>query len=149
MAGDLIIPFQGLTFLVLFIIYSLIIVVFIMHQKVKIIPLLEALNDSSGIDNFKSRVSQLKNIFFLSLNDFEISSKVIVFSSLLALVVFYSYYLNDGAIVVDQWFHHGRALLIDSGNFKMWLYHTPIPYGILHFFHHYCPGFLIYQIFPQ
>ena len=117
-AGDLIIPFQGLTFLVLFIIYSLIIVIFIMHQKVKIIPLLKALNDSSGIHDFKSRVSQLKNIFFLSLIDFEISSKVIVFSSLLALVVFYSYYLNDGVIVVDQWFHHGRALLIGSGNFK-------------------------------
>jgi len=117
-AGDLIIPFQGLSFLILFMIYSLTIIIFIMHQKVKIVPLLEALKDSSGIHDFKSRVSRLKNIFFLSLNDFETSSKVIVFSSLLALVVFYSYYLNSGGIVVDQWFHHGRALLIGSGNFK-------------------------------
>ena len=45
-------------------------------------------------------------------------SKVTVFASLFALVVFYTYYLNDGVIVVDQWFHHGRAFLIGSGNFK-------------------------------
>ena len=38
----------------------------------------------------------------------------VVFTSIFALVVFYTYYLNDGVIVVDQWFHHGRALLIGS-----------------------------------
>jgi hypothetical protein len=42
----------------------------------------------------------------------------IIFSSLLALVILYTYYLNDGKIVVDQWYHHGRALLIGSGLFK-------------------------------
>jgi len=41
-----------------------------------------------------------------------------VFTSLFALVVFYTYYLNDNHIVVDQWFHHGRALLIGSDVFK-------------------------------
>jgi hypothetical protein len=45
-------------------------------------------------------------------------SQFIVFSSLFALVVFYTYYLNDGTIVVDQWYHHGRALLISSGLFR-------------------------------
>jgi hypothetical protein len=41
-----------------------------------------------------------------------------VFASLFALVVFYTYYLNDNHIVVDQWFHHGRALLIGSEHYK-------------------------------
>jgi hypothetical protein len=45
-------------------------------------------------------------------------SQFIVFLSLFAFVIFYSYYLNDGKIVVDQWYHHGRALLIVSGIFK-------------------------------
>jgi hypothetical protein len=43
--------------------------------------------------------------------------ELLVFASLFALVVFYTYYLDDGVIVVDQWFHHGRALLIGSGNY--------------------------------
>ena len=54
----------------------------------------------------------------MHLNCCETFSKVIVFACLFALVVFYTYYLNDGVIVVDQWLHHGRALLIGSGNFK-------------------------------
>ncbi len=29
-------------------------------------------------------------------------------------MVFFTYYLNDNHIVVDQWVHHGRALLIGS-----------------------------------
>ena len=41
-----------------------------------------------------------------------------VFASLLALVVFYTCYLEKGVIVGDQWFHHGRALLVNSGTFK-------------------------------
>jgi hypothetical protein len=42
----------------------------------------------------------------------------VVFASLFGLVVFYTYYLNDGEIVVDQWFHHGRALLMGSPIYK-------------------------------
>jgi hypothetical protein len=42
----------------------------------------------------------------------------VVFASLFSLVVFYTYYLNDNHIVVDQWFHHGRALLIGSEVYK-------------------------------
>jgi hypothetical protein len=45
-------------------------------------------------------------------------SQFIVFSSLFALVILYTYYLNDGKIVVDEWYHHGRALLIESDLFK-------------------------------
>ena len=45
-------------------------------------------------------------------------SKAIIFASWFALVIFYTYYLNDGEIITDQWFHHGRALLINSGFFK-------------------------------
>src|SRR6476659_4996331 len=45
-------------------------------------------------------------------------SIVIVFSRLFALVILYTYYLDDGKIVVDEWYHHGRALLIGSGLFK-------------------------------
>ena len=55
--------------------------------------------------------------------------ELLVFASLFALVVFYTYYLNDGGIVVDQWFHHGRALLIGSGNYpeiaSAEFYHDP------------------------
>jgi hypothetical protein len=54
---------------------------------------------------------------------------LLVFASLFSLVVFYTYYLNDGVIVVDQWFHHGRALLIGSGNYpeiaSAEFYHDP------------------------
>jgi hypothetical protein len=42
----------------------------------------------------------------------------IVFASLLALVVFYTCYLENGVIVGDHWFHHGRSLLVSSGTFN-------------------------------
>jgi hypothetical protein len=42
----------------------------------------------------------------------------IVFASLFALIIFYTYYLNNGVIQGDQWFHHGRALLINSSSFR-------------------------------
>ncbi len=45
-------------------------------------------------------------------------SQYIVFSSLFALVILYTYYLNNGEIIVDQWYHHGRAILIGSGLFR-------------------------------
>jgi hypothetical protein len=46
------------------------------------------------------------------------NSILVVFMSLFALVILYTYYLNDGQIIVDQWYHHGRALLIGSEAFK-------------------------------
>jgi hypothetical protein len=42
----------------------------------------------------------------------------IIFASLFSLIIFYTCYLEKGVIVGDQWFHHGRALLINSGTFK-------------------------------
>ena len=63
-------------------------------------------------DNSSKSVSKL--IDFLTKNN----SILIVFMSLFALVILYTYYLNDGQIIVDQWYHHGRALLIGSDAFK-------------------------------
>jgi hypothetical protein len=45
-------------------------------------------------------------------------SQVTVFLSLLALVALYTYYLNDGKIIVDQWYQHGRALSASYGLFR-------------------------------
>ena len=56
----------------------------------------------------KGSLSRVCNILTNRISEF------VVLASLLALVVFCTYYLNDGVIVVDQWFHHGRALLIGS-----------------------------------
>ena len=63
-------------------------------------------------DLFSKSLSKFRNSL---INNY---SQIIVFSSLFALVILYTYYLNDGKIVVDQWYHHGRALLIGSGLFK-------------------------------
>jgi len=42
----------------------------------------------------------------------------IIFASIFGLVLFYTCYLESGVIVGDQWFHHGKAILINSGAFK-------------------------------
>jgi hypothetical protein len=42
----------------------------------------------------------------------------IIFASLFGMAIFYTCYLEKGVIVGDQWFHHGRALLINSGTFR-------------------------------
>ena len=44
--------------------------------------------------------------------------KFLVFGSLFALVVLFTYFLYGGVILVDQWFHHGRALEFQSGTFR-------------------------------
>ena len=116
-AGDFFNSFQNLTSLILIIIYTLILVFFVIQQKVKLIPLLIVQENGKRSCSLKSIVFQIKYILSLYLNGSKLS-RVAVFASLFALVVFYTYYLNDGVIVVDQWFHHGRALLIGSGNFK-------------------------------
>jgi len=46
------------------------------------------------------------------------SSQCIVFACLFALVILYTYYLYNGVIVGDQWFHLGRSFLFSSGNFN-------------------------------
>lgn len=45
-------------------------------------------------------------------------SLFVIFASIFSLVIFYTSYLEKGVIVGDQWFHHGKALLINSGTFK-------------------------------
>lgn len=62
--------------------------------------------------------NSLKSISRLYGSIKENNSILIAFVSLFALVILYTYYLNDGQIIVDQWFHHGRALLIGSEAFK-------------------------------
>jgi hypothetical protein len=47
------------------------------------------------------------------------SLELIVFISLFALVVLSTYFLYGGAIIGDQWFHHGRALSFVSSTFNV------------------------------
>jgi len=42
------------------------------------------------------------------------NSELLIFGSLFVLVILFTYYLNNGKIVVDQWFYHGRAILMNS-----------------------------------
>jgi hypothetical protein len=46
------------------------------------------------------------------------SSEILVFASLFALIILSTYYLLNGVIIGDQWFHHGRSLIFMSGAFK-------------------------------
>jgi hypothetical protein len=57
-------------------------------------------------------VKRVRN--FLKIN----SAEFIVFASLFALVVLATYSLYSGAIIGDQWYHHGRSLAIASGDFR-------------------------------
>ena len=106
----------NLTSIILLVIYGTILVFFAKHQRVKVIPVL--MSPGKQYNNFKvvffSFEDKLRSYFTCDGN----RSKVIIFASWFALVIFYTYYLNDGEIITDQWFHHGRALLINSGFFK-------------------------------
>jgi hypothetical protein len=46
------------------------------------------------------------------------SAEFIVFASLFALVILTTYSLYSGAIIGDQWYHHGRSLAFLSGDFR-------------------------------
>ena len=46
------------------------------------------------------------------------NSQLLVFTCLLALVILYTYYLHNGVIIGDQWFHLGRSLTFITGQFK-------------------------------
>jgi hypothetical protein len=117
-AGNIFLSIQNLTGSILLVIYSLILVIFIIHQRVKLMPIFVAQSNLKRLRTFKSQIFRIKNKIRSYIDCCEILSKVTVFGCLFALVVIFTYYLNDGGIVVDQWFHHGRALLISSGNFK-------------------------------
>jgi hypothetical protein len=84
------------------------------YVSIFVLFLLRHLN-TEGLDFFrlwaitpKESLARVRNLMTNRTSEF------VVLASLFALVVFYTYYLNDGVMVVDQWFHHGRALLIGS-----------------------------------
>ena len=45
-------------------------------------------------------------------------SEVLVFASLFSLVILSTYYLYNGTLIGDPWYHYGRSLLFLSGTFK-------------------------------
>ena len=65
----------------------------------------------------------VKSIFFIrdqisdSLRRRTTVSHIMVFGSISALAYLYTYYIDAGVIVGDQWFHHGLAVIINSGSF--------------------------------
>jgi hypothetical protein len=63
--------------------------------------------------------------FYLSgnVNDFrklvkQHASELLVFAGLFALVILSTYYLYNGTIIGDQWYHHGRTSMFLYGYFK-------------------------------
>lgn len=57
----------------------------------------------------------LENLSILVKNHF---SEIITFSCFFALVFLFTYYLYNGIIISDHWFHFSRALYFVSGSFK-------------------------------
>ena len=95
---------------IIIIVYAVILVLFFVKQKVKILHI-----DFVYVRSFFSDSKNKVLIFFrISTN----SSQFVVFACLFALVLLYTYYLDNSVIVGDQWFHHGRALLFNSGAYK-------------------------------
>lgn len=45
-------------------------------------------------------------------------SEIVTFSGFLALVFLFTYYLYNGVIISDQWFHYSRALYFVSGSYR-------------------------------
>ena len=74
--GASFLSFQNLTSLILLIIYSLILIVFVIHQKVKLKLNLEVQINRNGLHVLKSQVSQIKNKLFLHLNCCKLSQKL-------------------------------------------------------------------------
>jgi hypothetical protein len=70
---------------------------------------------------FNNNVSNITNqrkltdvIFSLRKN----SAVLIVFLSLFSIQIISTYYLFNGTIIGDQWFHHGRSIMFTTGAFK-------------------------------
>ena len=88
----------------------LVLILFIIYNKTKKML-------SFDLDTIASLFSQSGSKFRMIVTTKNIA-KFIIFVSLFALVIFYTCYLEKGVIVGDQWIHHGRALLMNSGTFK-------------------------------
>ena len=58
----------------------------------------------------------------------KILPKVLVVIGLISWVVLTSYYLYNGTIIGDQWFHHGRSLDFISGSLKLGTFGLDQPY---------------------
>ena len=121
--GDqLIINSSDLVNVVLIIVYTIILTIFLIRQKSVLLQVFRIPKNANRFDIF---VSHNLKIFYLDsrykLRSFfgstEKVSKFIIFAGLFALVIFYTYYLDRGQINGDQWSHHGKALLINSGSF--------------------------------
>jgi Protein of unknown function (DUF1616) len=66
--------------------------------------------------NFLAGTSIIWNL--VKQKTFHNKSEIVVFASLFGLVILSTYYLYNGTIVQDMWFHHGRTYLFTSGVFK-------------------------------
>src|SRR5437867_2394123 len=64
--------------------------------------------------NFSYRKAAKNSIISLTKN----MTVLMVFLSLLSIIIILTYYLFNGTIIGDQWFHHGRSLEFINGSFK-------------------------------
>jgi hypothetical protein len=121
--GDqLILNTPDLIIVVLIIVYTVVLAIFSIHQRSVLRRIMQrpTSNFSFHIFDFRnpkalhSDTRTILRSFFYNTEKF---SQCIVFAGLVALVIFYTYYLDRGLINGDQWSHHGRALLINSGSF--------------------------------
>src|SRR5256712_11752088 len=81
------------------------------YVTILVLFLLRNIIDKELIKSFRSNFSFLK---ILRHN----SSKILVFVSLQAFVILSTYYLYNGTIIGDQWYHHGRSFMFLSGAFR-------------------------------
>ena len=120
--GDkLILNTPDLINVVLIIVYTVVLAIFSIHQRSVLRRIVQRpsifsfhILDFRNPKAFYSDTRTVLHSFFYNTEKF---SQCIVFAGLVALVIFYTYYLDRGLINGDQWSHHGRALLINSGSF--------------------------------
>ncbi|OLB91162.1 MAG: hypothetical protein AUH25_03295 [Thaumarchaeota archaeon 13_1_40CM_38_12] len=81
-------------------IYVIILVLFLLRNII----------DKELIKSFRSNFSFLEILRH--------NSSILVFTSLSAFVILSTYYLYNGTIIGDQWYHHGRSFMFLSGAFR-------------------------------
>jgi hypothetical protein len=91
-------------------IYLIIFVIFIIRYRVTFRKIFE-----SGSD-FRPAILKLTRSFLKTL--FRNKWNYLVFSSLVALIFLYMFFIYGGTIIGDQWYHHGRSLLFINGTFR-------------------------------
>jgi len=94
---------------VIILVYSIVLVLFVMNAKrEKLLP-----TDSNILKSFFFIRDQISN----SLRRRTTVSYILVFGSISALACLFTYYIDAGVLVGDQWFHHGQAIIINSGTY--------------------------------